>query len=129
MNVYLFLSILNCVCSFSLISPDAQRLLNQAKQLREEIKVMEKELLEERITYNLLSDSKEHHQTEYRDSLIPKVLSTKIETFPNRFVKINWELRRMVRHIYKFLILKVKHFQEELVSGRRKGLVLVLVLI
>ena len=94
MNVYLFLSILNCVCSFSLISPDAQKLLNQAKQLREEIKVMEKELLEERITYSLLSDSKEHHQTEYRDSLIPKVLSTKIETFPNRFVKINWELEK-----------------------------------
>ena len=94
MNVYLFLSILNCVYSFSLISPDAQKLLNQAKQLREEIKVMEKELLDERATYAHLNNLKEDHKVEYRESLILKVLSTKIETFPNRFVKINWELEK-----------------------------------
>ena len=79
------------VCSLSLISPDAEKLLTQARKLRDEVKVLEQELLEQRMESNP-TEIPQH--IKYSESLIPKILSTNIETFPNRFVKINWELEK-----------------------------------
>tara|TARA_Y100000768_G_C23949871_1_gene669571 strand:+ start:365 stop:1261 length:897 start_codon:yes stop_codon:yes gene_type:complete len=79
------------VCSLSLISPDAEKFLTQARKLRDEVKVLEKELLEERIASNP-SDIPQH--IKYRESLIPKIFSTKIQTVPKNTLVMNWELEK-----------------------------------
>ena len=79
------------VCSLSLISPDAEKFLTQARELREEVKVLEKELLEQRKESN---PTEIPHHIKYRESLIPKIFSTKIETFPKNSLIMNWELEK-----------------------------------
>ena len=122
MNIYfLFLvSILKCIYSFSLINQDAKKLLYQAQKLREEIKIMEKELLDDRIKRNELINSKEKHEIKYRYSLIPTVVSTTIDTFSNKFVKINWELEKNGETHIKLLDSKGKIFSRGIGNWKKK---------
>jgi len=91
LKLFYLTSIFHNVCSLSLISPDAEKFLTQARKLRDEVKVLEKELLEERIASNP-SDIPPH--IKYRESLIPKIFSTKIQTVPKNTLVMNWELEK-----------------------------------
>ena len=91
LKLFYLTSIFHNVCSLSLISPDAEKFLTQARKLRDEVKVLEKELLEERIASNP-SDIPQH--IKYRESLIPKIFSTKIQTVPKNTLVMNWELEK-----------------------------------
>ena len=91
LKLFYLTSIFHNVCSLSLISPDAEKFLTQARELRDEIKILEKELLEERIASN---PAEIPHHIKYRESLIPKIFSTKIETFPKNSLIMNWELEK-----------------------------------